>query len=218
MLLLSDNAIKRVAIKAAYADYMAENISGFTLLIVIPICCLIAKLNISIDADYIFIKSYIPYMQKLLDSNKNSTATAHFIFYLYYFVALIFYMIKCRLPSIECIIFTLHSFKYLVAFLIFILIILPFVILGNMYAYGHSFSSCPPNDALCHIYSSNSEDSVIYMLAYFIVFTAGSFFYLMSIKLASTRHIQDIDYHTYTSHKEYYRQEFNKIIKYYLGF
>lgn len=216
MLLLSDNLVKKVIIKSAYADFIAINIFMFMLIFVIPICLFIILTNIHISAEYIFIKEYLPYIKTLLEDNRKSVATAHFIFYIYLTILLAFFLIKCRVPSILGIIFTLHSIRYTGGLILaFGMTIAMF--LGGIFIYGHIYDNCLPNDFVCHINRSKTPDSLIYNIVFFVNQGLSFFVFLVLLKCVITKHISEIDYFTYLDYSKHYKEEFYDKIRYYLG-
>lgn len=190
MRFLSEQSAEHLAKKVAYADYLCINLIVFTIIVIVPICCLVILFGISLNPEYIFIKQYIPYLQELIANKYHSVATAHFLFYLYAFFASIYYLYKTKLPTIDSIIFTLHSFTYTMACIIcpFVLIIFWYI---NWRFYGHIYSNCLPNDLICHINQSKPSTSITYVAVFLI---AQTFFWVLTLassRFVSTRHIEE---------------------------
>lgn len=176
--------------KVAYADYLCINLIVFTIIVIVPICCLMILFGISLNPEYIFIKQYIPYLQELIANKHYSVATAHFLFYLYAFFASVYYLYKTKLPTIDSIIFTLHSFTYTI-----ICIMAPFVFIFFWYVnwgiYGHIYNNCAVNDLICHINQSKPSTSITYVAVFLI---AQTFFWILTLtssRFVSTRHIEE---------------------------
>ncbi|WP_066804650.1 hypothetical protein [Moraxella oblonga] len=206
-MLLNEQEIEYVIKKSAYADYMAENLTGFGLVVIVPICCLLMWFDISLNTEYLFLKDYLPYIQTLVDGNKNSTATAHFVFHLYIILATIYFFIKCRLPSVRMILFTMHSFKYtfLTLFVITVCLILMVFLID---VYGYEYKNCSPNDMICHLNYGKSDTSLVYALVFFGSYLNTWYIWLASIKFTRLEHVKDERWCLHDEYKEQLRQEF----------
>lgn len=206
-MLLNKQEIEYVVRKSAYADYIAENLTFFGLIVIVPICCLLMWFDSSLNTDYIFLKDYLPYIQTLLDGNKNSTATAHFVFHLYTIIATAYFFIKCRLPDVRMILFTLHSFKY--TFLTLACLIMASVAMVLlMYNYGWEYRNCLPNDMICHLNHGKSDTSLMYATTFFGFYLTFWYLLLISIKLTRPDHVKEERWSVYEDCKEQLRREF----------
>lgn len=196
MRFLSEQSVENLAKKIAYSDYLWQNLIIFTIIIIIPICCSLIFFDVAISPKHIFIKQYIPYLQELIDNKYHSVATAHFLFYLYAFFASVYYLYKTKLPTIDSIIFTLHSFKYTIACIIFTLLFIFFWYV-NWSIYGHIYNNCAVNDLICYINQSKPSTSITYVAVFLIAQTLFWVFTLVSLRFVSTRHIEEECYFIY---------------------
>lgn len=162
------------------------------------------------------LKNIYPTLKPYWRITENLLQLHTLFFYIYLTISLVFFLIKCRVPSILGIIFTLHSIRYTGGLILaFGMTIAMF--LGGIFIYGHIYDNCLPNDFVCHINRSKTPDSLIYNIVFFVNQGLSFFIFLILLKCVITKHISEIDYLTYLDYSRHYKEEFYDKIRYYLG-